>query len=91
MQESRYRLVVWSTLMIICLFCGIVFGILSGCSETSKQTKASYERVSDKKYIAKLPKIGELVTTERALQLCEHYGFKHLANRIVDHPDLFKE
>ena len=47
--------------------------------------------MSEKRSIAELPKIGELVTTERALELCEHYGLNHLAKRIEDNPDLFKE
>ena len=91
MQENRYSLSLYSTLLIICLFIGLVFGVLSGCSGKSKQTKASPESVSEKRNIAKLPKIGEIVTTERALQLCEHYGFNYLADRIEDNPDLFKE
>jgi len=41
-----------------------VFGVLSGCSEKSEQTKASHESVSEKRVIAELPKIGEIVTTE---------------------------
>jgi len=68
-----------------------VFSVLFGCAEQSKQAKASHERVSEKRIIAELPKIGEIVTTERALQLCEHYGFTHLAERIEKNPDLFKE
>ena len=91
MQESRYSLSVYSTLMIICLFCGIFYGVLSGCSETSKQAKTSPESVSERRNITKLPKIGEIVTTERALGLCEHYGLNYLVDRIEDHPDLFKE
>ncbi len=47
--------------------------------------------MSDKRIIAELPKIGEIVTTERALELCAYYGFNHLAERIEDNPDLFKE
>ena len=38
-----------------------------------------------------MPQIGEIVTTERAIELCEHYGFNHLAERIEDNPDHFKE
>jgi hypothetical protein len=67
-----------------------VFGVLSGCSGKPKQAKASPKSVSEKGIIAELPKIGEIVTTERALQLCEHYGFNYLADRIEDNPDLFK-
>ena len=91
MQKNRYSFSLYPTLLIICLFLGIVFGVLSGCSGKSKQAKASPESVSEKRNIAELPKIGEIVTTERALQLCEHYGFNYLADRIEDNPDLFKE
>jgi len=91
MQENRYSLSLYSTLLIICLFLSLPFGFLSGCSGKSKQAKASPESVSEKRNIAELPNIGEIVTTERALQLCEHYGFNYLADRIEDNPDLFKE
>jgi len=74
MQENRYSLSLHSTLLIICLFLGIVFGVLSGCSGNSKQAKASPESVSEKGMIAELPKIGDIVTTKRAIELCEHYG-----------------
>jgi hypothetical protein len=47
--------------------------------------------LSEKEIIEELPKIGEIVTTVRALQLCEYYGFNYLADRIEDNPDLFKE
>jgi len=72
-------------------FIGIVIGILFGCSVQLKQAKSSPERAGDKGIIAELPKIGESVTTERALELCEHYGFNHLVQRIEGNPDLFKE
>ena len=91
MQESRYSLSLCSTFMLIGLFCGVFYGVLSGCSEKSNQTKASYENVSEKGIKAELPQIGEIVTTERAIELCEHYGLNHLAKRIEDNPDLFKE
>ena len=77
--------------MLIGLFCGVFYGVLSGCSEKSNQTKASYENVSEKEIKAELPQIGEIVTTERGLVLCEHYGLNHLAKRIEDNPDQFKE
>ncbi|MBW2157065.1 MAG: cytochrome c3 family protein [Deltaproteobacteria bacterium] len=66
MQENRYSVSLCFTLLSICpfLFIGIVFGVLSGCSEKSEQTKASHESVSEKRVIAELPKIGEIVTTE---------------------------
>ncbi|MHC4459209.1 MAG: hypothetical protein ACYS0I_19375 [Planctomycetota bacterium] len=92
-QENRYSVSLYFTLLSICpfLFIGIVFGVLSGCAGKSKQAKASHESVSEKKIIAELPKIGESVTTERALELCVHYGFNHLAERIEDNQELFKE
>jgi len=91
MQENRYSLSLYSTLLIICLFLGIVFGILSGCSGKPKQAKASPKSVSEKGIIAELPKISEIVTTERGLGLCVHYGLNYLADRIEDNPELFKE
>ena len=91
MKESRYSLSLCSTLMIIGLLCGLFHGLLSGCSEKSNQTKASYENVSEKGIKAELPQIGEVVTTERAIELCEHYGLNQLTERIEDNPDFFKE
>ena len=87
MQENRYSFSIHTILLSICpfLFIGLVFGVLSGCSGKSRQAKASHENVSEKRNIAELPKIGELVTTERALELCLYYGFDHLAGRI-EHP-----
>ncbi len=91
MQKNRHPLSLYPTWLIICLFLGIVVVALPGCSGKSKQAKVSPESVSEKRIIADLPKIDEIVTTERALQLCEHYGFNYLADRIEDNPDLFKE
>jgi len=93
MQENRKSFCLSATLLSICafLFVGIVIGTLFGCSGKSKQTKASPESVSGKRIIAELPKIGEIVTTERASGLCETYGFSYLVERIGDNPDLFKE
>ena len=91
MQESRYSLSLCSTLMIIGLLCGLFYGLLSGCSEKSNQTKASYENEREKGIIEELPQIGDIVTTERAIELCEHYGLNQLAERIEDNPDHFKE
>jgi len=90
MKKNRYSFSLYPTLLIICLFLGIVFGVLSGCSGKPKQAKASPKSVSEKGIIAELPKIGEIVTTERGLELCEHYGLNHLAKRIEDNPDHFK-
>ena len=91
MKKNRYSFSLYPTLLIICLFLGIVFGVLSGCSGKPKQAKASPKSVSEKGIIAELPKIGEIVTTERGLELCEHYDLNHLAKRIEDNPDQFKE
>ena len=93
MQKNRYSFSLYTSLLSICpfLFIGLVFGFLSGCSGESKQTKASSESVSEKEIIEELPKIGDIVTTERGLELCEHYGLNNLANRIEDNPDHFKE
>lgn len=38
-----------------------------------------------------LPKVGETVTTERALQLCRHFGLEYLVERIVSHPEKYRE
>jgi len=93
MQENRKNFRLSTALLSIWafLFIGIVIGILFGCSGKSKQAKVSNERVGEKGIIAELPKIGEVVTTERALELCEHFGFSHLVQRIEGNPDLFKE
>ena len=84
MQKNRHRLSLYPTLLIICLFLGIVVVVLSGCSGKSKPAKASPESVSEKRTITELPKIGEIVTTKRAIELCVHCGFNHLADRIED-------
>ena len=93
MQKNRKSYHLFTALLSICafLFIGIVMGVLFGCSGKSKQAKVSHEGLSEKRIIAELPKIGEIVTTERALELCESYGSGHLAQRIEDNPDLFKE
>jgi len=90
-MQERYSLSLYSTLLIFGLFLGIVFGVLSGCTGKSKQPNASNQGVGAKRNIAELPKIGDIVTTERGLALCEHYGLNYLADRIEDNPDLFKE
>ena len=93
MQGNRYSVGLYFILLSICpfLFIGIVFGVLSGCSDKSKQAKASNDSVRERRIIAELPKIGEIVTTERVLEFCVHYAFSHLTKRIEDNPDLFKE
>jgi hypothetical protein len=37
-----------------------------------------------------LPKIGDLVTTEAALSLCDHYGMDKLVKRINRHPEKYR-
>ncbi len=34
-----------------------------------------------------LPDIGDMITTEKAMQFCRHYGLGFLVNRIEDNPD----
>ena len=93
MKEIRYSFSLHTVLLSMCpfLFIGLVFGFMSGCSGESRQTKASHESVSEKRNIANLPKIGEIVITESGIELCEHYVLNYLADRIEDNPDLFKE
>jgi len=66
MQENRYNVGLYFTLLSICpfLFIGMVFGVLFGCSEKSEQSKASHKSVSEKRITSELPKIGESVRTE---------------------------
>ena len=70
MQENRYSFSLHTVLLSMCpfLFIGLVFGFVSGCSGKSKQAKAPHERIREKGMIAELPKSGEIVTTERALE-----------------------
>jgi hypothetical protein len=68
-----------------------MFGVLFASSGKSNQAKASNDSVNEKKIIAELPKIGDIVTTEKASALCEYYGFNYLVKRIEDNPDHFKE
>jgi len=93
MQENRYRVNSYFALLSFYsfLFICIVVGVMSGCSGKSNQLEASHENVIEKRIIVELPKIGEIVTTERALELCLHYGFNHLAKRIKNNPDRFKD
>ena len=93
MQKNRFGYYLYLTFLYIFPFFFIytVFGVLSGCSGNSKQAMASPESVSGEKVISELPKIGDIVTTGRALELCEHYGLNHLTQRIEGNPDLFKE
>ena len=49
----------------------------------SKDEKAKAE-------IADIPKIGDIISTGKALELCDYFGLITLAKRIVDNPDIFK-
>ena len=93
MCENRYGFILSITISSLCtlLFIGTILGALHGCSGTSKQAKSSHENMSAKSFAIELPNIGETVTTENALKLCVHYGLNHLAKRIEDNPDLYKE
>ena len=66
MQENRYSVSLYGTLLSIFLFLfiGIVFGFLSACSEKSDQTNTSQESVSEKRNIAELPKTGKIDITK---------------------------
>jgi len=35
--------------------------------------------------------IGDKITVERGLQLCEHFGYKHLAGRLKENPNNYKD
>ena len=37
------------------------------------------------------PEIDEIITTERALELCKHFELNHLVERILKNPDQYKE
>ena len=38
-----------------------------------------------------LPDIGDTVTTAQALDLCRHFGLEYLAERIIGHPEEYRE
>jgi hypothetical protein len=38
-----------------------------------------------------LPKVGETVTTEKALELCRHFELEYLVERILSHPERYRE
>ena len=38
-----------------------------------------------------LPKIGEVVTTPQAIELCRHFGFDSIVERIESNPETYKE
>jgi len=37
----------------------------------------------------KLPEIGEIIATQRALELCRHFNLDYLVARIETDPELF--
>ena len=38
-----------------------------------------------------LPKIGETITTERAVELCKYFGLQSLVRRIELNPEAYKD
>lgn len=38
-----------------------------------------------------LPKVGEKITTNRAIELCQYYKLNYLINRIQKNPELYNE
>ncbi|RLC65799.1 MAG: hypothetical protein DRI52_12750 [Chloroflexi bacterium] len=38
-----------------------------------------------------LPKVGETVSTEQALELGRHFGLEYLVERILAHPETYRE
>ena len=39
----------------------------------------------------KLPEIGDIITTPKALKLCTHFGLDYLIDRINTNPDNYKD
>jgi len=39
----------------------------------------------------KLPEIGDTITTQKALELCAHFGLDYLVERINWNPDCYKD
>ena len=39
----------------------------------------------------KLPEIGEIITTQKAVELCADLGLNYLIDRITANPDIYKE
>ena len=95
MQENRYSVSLCFTLLSICpfLFIGIVFGVLSGCSEKSEQGKVSHESVSEKRVIDELPNIINMnnkayAKHTKGIQTFTH--MKHAKEYAEKHPELYK-
>ena len=38
-----------------------------------------------------LPKLNETVTTSKAIDLCQYFGFEYLVERITSHPDYYED
>lgn len=91
MQENRSDLHSGFLIVGFLLLIGLSYGVPLGCSASSNQEKGSDESGGGSSNIANPPKIGEMVTTERALGLCDLYDLDYLAKRIKDHSDHFKE
>ena len=71
MQENNNIFHVRHTLLRICpfLLMGILLGLLPGCSGKSEPATDAPESVGQQMIVDKLPKVGEIVTTESALDL----------------------
>ena len=39
----------------------------------------------------KLPKIGDVITTKEALELCQYFGLDYLVERIESDPESYSE
>jgi hypothetical protein len=93
MQENRFGFRFYISLLCICSFLLIdpVHCVLSASSANLNQTKAASKNLSENSKKAKLPRIGEVVTTKRALALSVHYDLNYLAVRIEKNPDHFKD
>lgn len=39
----------------------------------------------------KIPQIGDTITTQWALELCEYFGLDYLVKRIQDNPDAYRD
>ncbi|CAB1085197.1 hypothetical protein D1AOALGA4SA_12687 [Olavius algarvensis Delta 1 endosymbiont] len=90
MQKNRSDLHSRFPIIIFLLFIGLAYGVRLGCSASSNQEKASYASGRASSSIVKPPKIGDLITNEKALALCEQYNFDYLVKRIEDNPEHFK-
>jgi hypothetical protein len=93
MQKNRFGFKFFTSLFCICFFLLIspVLDAMSSYPGNVNQAKASLQSASEKSAKVELPKIGEVVTTERAYELCVHYDLNYLAQRIADNPAHFKD